>query len=117
MATTSARRLTSCSSAPVGWSSAIWCGAGQGEVSEDVVLALIHQRGQFGPARWELIGDMPPDLMRGLGIGLQKSLADRGGAHRAGLLARRPGVAHPMHAARAGTRTTIAGRHKSAPSK
>ena len=43
---------------------------------------------------------MPPGLMRGLGVGLQEGLADRGGDH--GVLALghvRQGVAHPMHAA------------------
>ena len=46
------------------------------------MLAVVHRRGEFGPARGELIGDMPPGLMRGLGIGLQKSLADRSSDHR-----------------------------------
>jgi hypothetical protein len=32
------------------------------------MFAVVHQRGEFGPARAELIGDMPPALMRGRGI-------------------------------------------------
>ena len=64
------------------------------------MLTLVHQRGELGPARPELVGDVAPGLMRGRGVGLQESLADRGGDH--GVLAPGhvgQGVAHPMHAA------------------
>src|SRR6516164_2559761 len=64
------------------------------------MLAVVHQRGQFGPAWPELIGDMAPGLVRCLGVGLQEGLTDRGGNH--GVLTfrhMRQGVAHPMHAA------------------
>lgn len=72
----------------------------EGEVGQHVVRALVHQGGEFGPARPELVGDMTPSLVRGLGISLQKSLADCSGDH--GVLALghvRQGVTHPMHAA------------------
>ena len=73
------------------------------------MLAVVHQRSELGPARPELIGDVPPGLMRGLGIGLQEGLADRGGDH--GVLALghvRQGVAHPMD------RAALPGRAKHA---
>jgi len=38
------------------------------------VLAAVHQRVKLGPARPELIGDMAPGLLRGLGIGLLEGL-------------------------------------------
>ena len=62
------------------------------------MLAVIHQRGKLGPARAQLVGDMPPGLMRRGGIGLQKGLADRGGDHRVLSLGHvRQGVSHPMN--------------------
>jgi hypothetical protein len=42
----------------------------EGHVGEHVVLAVVHQGRELGPARSELIGDVPPGLMRGLGVGL-----------------------------------------------
>jgi len=72
----------------------------EGDVGEDVVLAVVHQGGELWPARSELIGNMAPGLVRSLAVGLQKGLADRGGNH--GVLALghvRQGVAHPMHPA------------------
>ena len=45
----------------------------EGYVGEDVVLTLVDQGGKLGPARPQLIG--------GLGIGLQECLADRGSDH------------------------------------
>jgi hypothetical protein len=44
--------------------------AWEGHVGQHVVLALVHQRGELGPARAELVGDLPPGLVRCLGIGL-----------------------------------------------
>ena len=64
------------------------------------MLAVVHQGGELGPTRPQLIGDMPPGLPRRLGIGLQEGLADCGGNH--GVLALghvRQGVAHPMNPA------------------
>jgi hypothetical protein len=62
------------------------------------VLAVVHQCGELGPARAELIGNMPPSLVRRLSVGLQEGLADRGGNHRVlALLHVRQGVAHPMN--------------------
>jgi len=64
------------------------------------VLALVHQLGQFGPARSQLVGDAAPCLA-GLGsVGLIEGLADRGSND--GVLAARDvgqGVAHPVDAA------------------
>ena len=67
------------------------------------MLTLVHQCGELGPARPELVGNVPPGLMRGRGVGLQESLADRGGDH--GVLALghvRQGVAHPTRIDQAG---------------
>ncbi len=64
----------------------------EGYVGEDVVLTLVDQGGKLGPARPQLIG--------GLGIGLQECLADRGSDHRVLAFAHtRQGVSHPVHAA------------------
>ena len=64
------------------------------------MFAVIHQRRELWPARPELLGDGPPSLVRGLGVGLQESLADRGGDHGVLTLGHvRQGVAHPVHAA------------------
>ena len=63
------------------------------------MLALVHQRGELRPAAAQLIGDVPPGLVRSVSVGLQKGLADRGGNHR--VLALRDvcqGVSDPMHA-------------------
>ena len=72
--------------------------AREGHVGEHVMLAVVHQRAELGPAHPQLVGDMAPRLVRGRGIGLQKGLADGGGDH--GVLALghvRQGVAHPVH--------------------
>ena len=102
MPTTSARRFTSLFSRSNGLVVQLGAVLGrEGHVGQHVVLAVVHQRRRaWASVAAELIGDMPPGLMRGLGIGLQESLADRGGDH--GVLAfrhMRQGVAHPMHAA------------------
>ena len=74
------------------------------------MLAVVHQRGELGPARPQLIGNMSPGLLRGLAIGLQEGLADRSGDHRVLALRHvRQGVAHPMHAAPLPGRTEHAG--------
>ena len=81
----------------------------EGYVGKNVVLALAHQRGELGPARPELIGNMTPGLMCRLVIGLQEGLADRGGDH--GVLTfghMCQGVAHPMNAASLPGRTKYA---------
>jgi hypothetical protein len=44
-------------------------------VGQHVMLAVVHQRGELGPAAAQLVGDMPPGLLRGLGIRLQEGLA------------------------------------------
>jgi hypothetical protein len=36
------------------------------------MLAVVHQRGELGPARPQLVGDMPPGLVRGVGVRLQE---------------------------------------------
>ena len=70
------------------------------QVGEHIVLALVHQVGEFGPARSELIGDLTPDLSGGRLVGLQEGLAQGGGDD--GVLAFRhmgQGVAHPVDSA------------------
>src|SRR3954447_6072995 len=74
--------------------------AREGHVGQHVVLALIHQCGELGPAATQLVGDVPPGLMRRLGIGLQEGLSDRGGDHRVlALWHMRQGVPNPMNPA------------------
>src|SRR6516165_3030325 len=71
----------------------------EGHVGQHVVLAVVYQRGELGPARAQLIGDVPPGLVCSAGVGLQEGLTDCGGDH--GVLAlgyMRQSVAHPMHA-------------------
>ena len=99
MPTTSARRFTSLFSRSSGLveCSLTRCWAREGHVGQDVMLALVHQRREFGPAGPELIGDLPPGMMGGIGVGLEEGLPQRGGDH--GVLAFRhmgQGVAHPM---------------------
>ena len=80
------------------------------DVGEHVVLTVVHQGAELGPACPQLVGDMTPSLMRCRGVGLQKSLSDRGSDH--GVLAFRhvgQGVAHSMHAAPLPGRTEHAG--------
>ncbi len=72
----------------------------EGDIGQHVVLAVVHQSAELGPAWPQLIGDVAPGLLGGRGIGLQKGLTDRGGDH--GVLALRhvrQGVAHPMNSA------------------
>jgi hypothetical protein len=40
----------------------------EGYVGENVVLAVVHQHAELGPARPELVGDVAPGVMRGRGI-------------------------------------------------
>ena len=42
------------------------------------MLALVHQRREFGPAGPELVGDLPPGMMGGIGVGLEDGLPQRG---------------------------------------
>ena len=80
------------------------------------MLAVVHQRGELGPARPELIGDVSPGLVRGVGVGLQESLADRGGDHGVlALLHVRQGVAHPMNPASLPGRAEHAGDRQAQP--
>ena len=70
----------------------------EGHIGQDVMLAVVHQGGELGPTRPQLIGDMPPGLRRRLGIGLQESLADRGGDHCVLAFRHvRQGISHPMN--------------------
>ncbi len=72
----------------------------EGDVSEDVVLGLVHQGGELMPAGPELVGDVAPGLPGALPIRLDEGLPDRCGDH--GMLALRnvrQGVAHEVHAA------------------
>ena len=55
---------------------------GEGELGEHVVRAVIHQPGEFGPTRSELVGHLPPGLPRGRLIGLPERLAQGRGHHR-----------------------------------
>jgi hypothetical protein len=82
----------------------------ESHVGEHVMLAVVHQRGELGPARAQLIGDMPPSIVRRLGIGLQKGLPDRSGDHRVLALGHvRERIAHPMNSASLPARTEHAG--------
>jgi hypothetical protein len=54
----------------------------EGDVGKHVVLAVVDQGDELGPARPQLIGNMAPGVMRGLGISLQEGLEDRGSDHR-----------------------------------
>src|ERR1700757_675468 len=102
MPTTSARRLTSLFSRSNGLveCSLVRVLSREGDVGENLVLAVVHQHGELGPTRPELVGDVAPGVMRGRGIGLQKGLTDRGSNHRVlALRDMRQGVAHPMYPA------------------
>ena len=73
---------------------------GEGQVGQDVMLALVHQGSELGPTRPELVGDLPPGLASGVGVGLEEGLAQGGGDH--GVLALRhvgQGVPHQVDAA------------------
>jgi hypothetical protein len=70
----------------------------EGHVGEHLMLAVVHQGTELGPSGPELVGNVPPGLVRRLGIGLQESLPDCGGHH--GVLALghvRERIAHPVH--------------------
>src|SRR5262249_39368450 len=70
----------------------------EGQVGQHIMLAIVHQRGELGPASAQLVGDVAPGLLRSISIGLQKSLTDSGGDH--GVLAlrdMRQGVSDPMN--------------------
>jgi site-specific DNA recombinase len=72
----------------------------EGQVGEHLVLALVHQRGELGPAGPELVGDLAPGLARRILVGLEESLAQGGGDH--GVLALGhvgQGIPHPVDAA------------------
>ena len=55
---------------------------GEGHVGEHVMLGLVHQPTEFLEPGPQLIGDVSPDLARGLAIGLDEGLADGGGDNR-----------------------------------
>jgi hypothetical protein len=55
--------------------------ARQGDVGEHVMLSLVHQRSELGPARPKLVGEVTPSLTGGLTIELDEGLADGGGDH------------------------------------
>jgi hypothetical protein len=71
---------------------------GEARVGQDVVLAPVHERGELRPAGPELVGHLPPDLVRARLVGLQERLAQRRGDHRLLALAHvRQGAPHPVH--------------------
>src|SRR4051812_32656248 len=73
---------------------------GEARAGQHVVLALVHQRGELRPAGPELVGHLPPDLVRARLVGLQERLAQRGGDHRLLALAHvRQGAPHPVDSA------------------
>ena len=47
----------------------------EGHVGEDVVLIGIHEFRQLGPARAQLLGDLPPGLASVVAVGLVEGLA------------------------------------------
>ena len=74
--------------------------AREGHVSQDVVLAGIHEVCQLGPARAELLGHLVPRLAGMRAVGLVEGLPDRRGDD--GVLAARymrQRVPHPVNAA------------------
>ena len=73
--------------------------AREGHIGQDVMLAGVHQVGELGPARAQLLGDLAPGLAGMGAIGLIEGLADRG--RDDGVLAARDmgqRVAHPVNA-------------------
>jgi hypothetical protein len=73
--------------------------SGEGHLGEGVLLTVVHPRGELGPTAAQLVGEVAPSLVRGVGAGFLEDLADRSGNH--GVVALRgvyQGVAHPMHA-------------------
>jgi hypothetical protein len=74
--------------------------AWEGHVGKDIVLAGVHQLGELGPSRAQLLGHLSPSLAGMGAIGLIEGLADRGGND--GVLAARDvgeRVSHPVNAA------------------
>ena len=55
--------------------------AGEGHLGQDVMLTLVHQLRQPGPARAELVGGATPGLCSLAAVGLVEGLADRSGDH------------------------------------
>jgi hypothetical protein len=47
----------------------------ESHVGQHVVLAVVHQRRELRPARAELVGHLPPEPVRALGVRLQEGLA------------------------------------------
>jgi hypothetical protein len=73
---------------------------GEGHVGKDVVLALVPQRCELGPAGAAPVGHLPPGLTGGRLIGLQERLAQcRGDPTLVALGQVREGGAHPVPAA------------------
>jgi hypothetical protein len=68
------------------------------QVGEHVLLAVVHELAELGPAGAELVGDVAPGLPGAVLIGLQEGLAQRRGDDRLLPLACvSQGVPHPMH--------------------
>lgn len=89
MPTTSARRFTSLFNLSRGL---VECNfdpvlAWEGHVGEHVLLGLVHQRAELGPAPAQLVGDVAPGFAGALAVRLDESLADGCGDH--GVLAAR----------------------------
>ena len=80
MPTTSARRLTSLfrRSSEFVECSLVLCGRREGHVGEHVVLAVVHELAELGPAFPELVGDVAPGLSGNVLVGLEEGLAQRG---------------------------------------
>jgi hypothetical protein len=53
--------------------------SGEGHVGQHVVLAGVHQIGEPGPARAELLGDLAPRFSCMCAVGLVEGLPDRAG--------------------------------------
>jgi hypothetical protein len=73
---------------------------GEAHVGQHVGLRFIHHGGQFRHARAELVGDLAPWRLSGLGVVLGERGGDEGGDHTAALFAGvGQDVAHEMDAA------------------
>ena len=51
----------------------------EGDIGEHVMLGLVHERSELGPAGSQLIGDMPPRLAGVQSIRLVECLTNGGG--------------------------------------